>query len=533
MNDLIEHVSNILISSLTEYKDLTTADIEILVKQGNSSSDWSCVRIKSGCSINRIKGCIFNGSAILIGYFGGRDSTKVNGKDVILPSGLYNSNFSGICIIEDNAYVFNTTMVANIYIGKGSAIMNCGVLMGNESGGSEDKQFGPKERLICVGSEADSPSGPLSRTVPFTSNATYYDVCYHALTKKQGERLSSIVGEEKRYHLTILDEKVMISHCHSIQDSYIGKGTTIDNSSLLSSILMDRCKLIHCEVDNCILHSCCSVESRSTLLYVLMFDHSHISHGALVEESILGPDGSAASGECKRCILGPFVGFHHQSLLISACWPLGKGNIAYGSMIGANHTGRAPDQESMPGEGCFFGLNVAIKLPFNTLASPYSFITGGSYPSQRIAFPFSLVSNGEGGQPSLVRPGWVLWSNPYFIERSLSKFTKRRKSTIYRTDLPIYRPSIVDMVVDSRSRLLSSQKSEAAKEGGGAGVFNDSILPGVGKCVVSRSDVNRSVQAYSQFIHRYALHVSGCLVLLLRIDLSYIAYLGFALYASI
>ena len=49
-------------------------------------------------------------------------------------------------------------------------------------------------------------------------------------------------------------------------------------------------------------------------------------------------------------LVGPFVAFHHQALLIAAYWPEGKGNIAYGANVGSNHTGKAPDQEIRPGE---------------------------------------------------------------------------------------------------------------------------------------------------------------------------------------
>ena len=45
-------------------------------------------------------------------------------------------------------------------------------------------------------------------------------------------------------------------------------------------------------------------------------------------------------GECLHCLVGPFVGFHHQSLLIATIWPLGRGNVGYGANVGSNHTSR-------------------------------------------------------------------------------------------------------------------------------------------------------------------------------------------------
>jgi hypothetical protein len=40
----------------------------------------------------------------------------------------------------------------------------------------------------------------------------------------------------------------------------------------------------------------------------------------------------------------PFVGFHHQALLIATIWPSGRGNVSHGASVGSNHTGKAPDQ---------------------------------------------------------------------------------------------------------------------------------------------------------------------------------------------
>ena len=43
------------------------------------------------------------------------------------------------------------------------------------------------------------------------------------------------------------------------------------------------------------------------------------------------------TGECRHSLLGPHAGFHHQALLIASSWPMGRGNIAYGAMIGKYH----------------------------------------------------------------------------------------------------------------------------------------------------------------------------------------------------
>ena len=71
--------------------------------------------------------------------------------------------------------------------------------------------------------------------------------------------------------------------------------------------------------------------------------------------SVLGSFTTVAEGEVSSSLVGPFVGFSHQSLLVAAFWPAGRGNIGYGANVGSNHTGKRNDQELWAGEGVFYG----------------------------------------------------------------------------------------------------------------------------------------------------------------------------------
>lgn len=416
--------------------ELTPEQIQQLESQGNRSTNWAGVKLTGAptvsyeASLERIRGCYFSGN-IYIGVFV-KNTTMDNG--VTVPCGLYNSNFSGTCVLSDNCYIWNTSMVANVFVGRNSCLVNCGtvVCQGQSSYGTQ--------RIICVGPESDPVSSIHARSITLNVNATYSDVCNSALSNKRlldvvevgvdadGSVLKTkkMVRSNKsddyvRYDMTIICDDVEISHCFSIRNAFIGSYSRVNNSAIDTSTFLSHCTITSSHLTECVLHGSCSVEGNAILNGVLMFPHSHISNGAKVEECVLGPDSSVAVGECKRCLIGPFVGFHHQSLLIASCWPLGRGNVAYGSMIGANHTGRSNDQECLPGEGCFFGLGSSAKFPFNIVHSPYTLIAAGTNClPQRISFPFSLISNYEatpGGSANTLRPGWVIWSNPYFIER--------------------------------------------------------------------------------------------------------------------
>jgi hypothetical protein len=96
-----------------------------------------------------------------------------------------------------------------------------------------------------------------------------------------------------------------------------------------------------------------------------------------------------------------------------------------------------------------------------------------------------------------------------FYYRSISKFSKRRKSVEYRTDFPVFRPTIIDMVWDARQRLITFKQSTVHSTNQGSVLLSEQVLAGAGRCLVPFSDVDRAIDAYTQFIHRYALHVSS------------------------
>lgn len=93
------------------------------------------------------------------------------------------------------------------------------------------------------------------------------------------------------------------------------------------------------------------VDQMAIVEEAVLCEHSHVDkHGKLLG-SLLGANSGVSEGEVSASLVGPFVGFHHQALLIAAMWPAGKGNVGYGANVGSNHTSKAPDQEIRPGEG--------------------------------------------------------------------------------------------------------------------------------------------------------------------------------------
>mmetsp|Transcript_30495 Transcript_30495/g.51050 ORF Transcript_30495/g.51050 Transcript_30495/m.51050 type:complete len:892 (+) Transcript_30495:133-2808(+) len=567
----IDFVSSVLAGN---YSVLTPDQIFLLEAQGNRSSNWGGVKllcpagVSFDSSLEKIRGCYFSGN-IFIGLF--VKTTMMQG-GISVMSGLYNSNFSGNCVLSDNCYVWNTAMVVNTYVGRNSCIVGCGNVLGEghtSYGTLRTITVGPQRPAVNAAAVAPlNPTPPNRRDVLLNVRASYEDVCGSVFLRQvrggdandDGDKdPAEMVGSSSsaaavlaggaplavstgvavqqqqqkpkrakynrndsfiRFDMTIICDDVELMNCCTVRNAFIGNYCKIKDAMINSSAALSHCEIASAQLVEAVLHQSCKVMSGAQLNGVLMFPHSSVSSNAKVGDSVLGPDSSVSIGECKNSLLGPLTGFHHQSLLISSAWAMGRGNIGYGGMIGANHTGRKDDQECFPGEGFFFGLGASVKFPFNSIQSPYSIVAANtSCVAQKVCFPFSLISAPQVPLPteapfqssmSALKPAWVLTSNPYFIERSMNKFARRRRSD-YRTDLPIFRPTIAEMVTDARNRLLKFKETHLQQSHGRA--TNVSALQltevqvaGAGKCVISGADIDAAIDAYTQFLHRYSLH---------------------------
>ena len=421
--------------------------------------------------------------------------------------GLYNSNLSGVCIIDTRAHISNVMSLCNVVIEGNSSVVDCSYICSpsiTEFGG-----FGEGQSL-SVGPEAHG------RKITMCTKLTYTEACKRVMEfdrkcltgesdeTKKGSKDDS-VGIDKK--LTIIGRDSSLVNCSVIVDAFIGDGCICRNASIQNSTLGANVKIIDSTVQNSLLHHHTSIGHALEVDNVLMYDHSSIGHGARVVSSILAPDASISGGECHHSLIGPMVGFHHTSLLIATIWPFGRGNIAYGAKVGANHTGRSNDQECFIGEGVFFGLGVNVKFPTNLVGSPYSIVAAGTtLLPQRIDFPFSLITNGkdESGGYNSIAPGWLIWANPYMIERAAMKYSSRRKSDDYSTDHLVFRRSILEMMIIARNRLKMCDTNPPTElSSSSSPVYTQKDISGLGKCYLSEQERKRGIDSYDLHIKQF------------------------------
>jgi hypothetical protein len=317
--------------------------------------------------------------------------------------------------------------------------------------------------------------------------------------------------ERIRFTWTIIDKHSRILDTKSITNTYIGPysiilgADQIQNSSVFST--RDDPTLISNSsvVRNSIIQDGVEISDAAIIQNSMLFEHSHAEHHGKIIDSIIGPNSGVSKGEITSCLLGPFVGFHHQSLLIAAFWPGGRGNVGYGANVGSNHTSRMPDQECWPGEGMFFGLSCAIKYPANFSRAPYSIIAAGvTTLPQKLEFPFSLINEPVGyylevppGFNNLI-PAWGLYNNLYSLKRNEGKYRSRNKAKRNRFDLRLFRHDILEYMRQALEYLENVKERKT--------IYLPGDIPGIGKNMLTDENRLKAIDAYRFFIRYAEIH---------------------------
>lgn len=479
-------------------RKLTAGEKDALQSQGNRAEDWDTILVVESFSTENICHNFFGGECIL-GNFSGAP-IHIN-KQVSLPSGIYNSTILNSEIGSDSL-VNRAALISGYCIESNCVVFECGpVTFCPESymGNGVDIAVGNENECRAVISFAEMTI-PIAEQIAMNSSPDYRDR-YHKHIQAYVNECSMLRG--------IIGRRTHIRYGAKVENCYIGKGATIEraevsNCTVLSSLSEPVRICGDAKTRNSCIQWGCTVDSFGYVENSILCEHSHVERHGKVFSSIIGPNTGIAEGEVTSGLLGPFIGFHHQALLIAALWPKGKGNVGYGANIGSNHTGKSPDQEIVCGEGLFFGLGVNIKFPGNYADSPYTIIaTGVDTLPQKVCFPFSLINKPMVFHAEIppafneIFPGWMLSDNIYAVMRNEIKYRTRDKATRMDITYDVFRPEIVSKMQDAKLRLenISEQKE----------LYLSRDIQGLGKNFLREGNRKTAISAYLLFIEYYVL----------------------------
>jgi hypothetical protein len=496
------------------FAPLSPDDVRALEARGNTCADWSRVKVAPGFDSACVRGNVFRGECRL-GRFGA-DVSIAHG--IAFPSGVYDSTLVD-ATVADGALVKDVRLLARAHVGEGAVVFDVGELAGRTG-----TSFACG-RAIPVGIEAGG------REVSLYPELTVAVASRIALDRSA--ELQSAYAEAVEHYVEAMSADVSVVaagarllHAGALRGVIVGPGALVDGASRIEDVCILSAKDDPTEVSAgaIVLHSILQwgayVTTGAVVESSALLEHASAVKGAKVTDCIMGACSLIEKGEATSALVGPLVTQRHQSLLIAAIWPGGRGNVAAGAFVGANHTGRAGDQEIRIGEGVFFGLGCRVRLPADFSRAPYTIVTGDApLAPQRIDLPFSLV---RGATPALageaadvvkrpvtheVLPGWVLAESPYALVRAAwkqgARYTARRQALGHGANEPRelasdpMRPEVLALVRDARDRLISA----AARD-----LHTSADVNGLGACVMTEAARREAVAAYSfTLVHRSLL----------------------------
>lgn len=101
------------------YRRMTAYEIEVLVRNNNTSDDWNNILVSNAFNPELVKNCKFNG-LIRIGKL---ESICLTFSNLTTPVGLYNSNIIS-CSFGDNVVVDNVCYLSHYIIGDEVMLVN-------------------------------------------------------------------------------------------------------------------------------------------------------------------------------------------------------------------------------------------------------------------------------------------------------------------------------------------------------------------------------------------------------------------------
>jgi hypothetical protein len=476
----------------TTLRELTPTERSALEQSGNIISGR--ILVSNVICLSGIRNNVFLGTVVLNNFshnsvFWGPETPEL--RACITGSTLSDTVVDGASFIKDCAMIHST------YIAGGCVLISNGILSGN---------FG--RNLFGIGTEIVLCEETGTRSIISNPETCDLESVVTGIQSRSSRAAFNDAARAFKLRMEgvrgcpglVLNGGVKILKSSKVDSCWLECGVSITGAEISDSIVSQKSRIDNSIVEKAILGRSVEVTGFSVIEYSILSDLTKVSIHGKVVHSLVGSYSGVESGECVSSLLGPFVGFHHQSLCIATYWPAGKGNIGYGANVGSNHSGKAPDCELIAGEGIFFGLATVIKFPCNFENAPYSLIASGVIClPQKLEMPFSLINTGSTNALNEISPGWVLSDNMFTLLRNQDKFAKRQKkeaTVVY--DHEVFRSDIMDLIVVARNRLMSVSGDKDT-------VYTENEIAGLGKNFLRESTRLRAIDTYGFVLRWYGL----------------------------
>jgi ligand-binding SRPBCC domain-containing protein len=460
------HLRNIQNRNGIQYRNLTAYEIEVLVRNNNTSDNWNKIHVSDQFNPELVKNCKFYG-LVRIGKL---ETIAVEYHNVRLPVGLYNSTIIS-CDFGDNVVVNNVNYLSHYILGNEVMISNV-----HELHVTDHAKFGNgiikdgEDESIRIWVEVCNENGgrkiiPYNGMLPGDAYiwAKYRDD--EALMQKFKEFTEKKFDKQRGYYGKVGDRTV-IKNTSIMKDVWIGTDAYIKGANKLKNLTINSSPEAQsqigegCELVNGIIGYGCRIFYGVKAVRFVMASHSQLKYGARLINSFLGNNSTISCCEVLNSLIFPGHEQHHNNSFLCAALVMGQSNIAAGATIGSNHNSRAADGEMVSARGFWPGLCVSLK--HNSKFASFTLLAKGDYPAElNISIPFSLVSNDVSNDRLIIMPAYWFLYNLYALARNSDKYTDRDKRTkkIQRIEYDFLAPDTINEIFNSFKILKEAEHS--------------------------------------------------------------------------
>lgn len=415
-----------------DYRSLTSLEIEILVRNGNTSDDWTKILVSNAFNPELVKNCSFFGLVRI----GNLETTCLCFSDLTVPVGLYNSTIIS-ADFGNNVAIHNVNYLSHYIIGDEVIINNVNELVTTNHAkfGNGILKKGESESVRIWLELCNENTG--RKVLPFNGMTTADAYLWtrnrqDTVLQQKFIDLTEKQFDDKRGYYGKIGDRSVIKNCRIIKDTWIGtdaylkgankiKNVTINSNEFAKSQIGEGSELV-----NGIIGFGCRVFYGIKAVRFIMSDYSQLKYGARLINSFLGPNATISCCEVLNSLIYPAHEQHHNNSFLCAALVMGQSNIAAGATLGSNHNSRGADGEVIMGRGFWPGLCVSIK--HNSIFPSFTILNKGDYNHElNIPIPFSLISLDFTKDELVVMPGYWFMYNFYALARNAWKYKDRDK----------------------------------------------------------------------------------------------------------
>jgi len=474
------------------WRQLTQDEVESLIKNGNSCTNWNNVLVEDPFLPALIKNSLFAGLVRL----GATEPHYLQFHDFTVPAGISNSRIIS-CDIGSNCAVHDCAYLSHYIVGD-----NCILSRIDEMASTNHAKFGEGVLKDGEGEDVRIWIDPLNEAggrsiLPFTEM-----ICADAYLwtiYRDDDRLMSRLKEitqakidPHRGYYGMVGAGSVIKSCEVIKDTLFGPSSYVKGANKLKNLTIKSSPQEQTQIGegvelvNGIIGYGCHVFYGVKAVRFVLGNNSNLKYGARLIHSILGDNSTISCCEVLNNLVFPGHEQHHNNSFLIATLVMGQSNMAAGATVGSNHNSRGNDGEIIAGRGFWPGLSSTLK--HNCRFASYTLLTKGSYPAElHIMLPFSMVLENPKSDRLEVMPAYYWLYNMYALERNSWKYRTRdrRKNVVQHVENDHLAPETAAEMLEALALLERwTGKASFVADDGGDSLPSDAVLEARGRDLI-------------------------------------------------